>query len=202
MKNKSIRIVFYTLVILVLPVLLIYFNIIPFMYRKFVLITVVLITIFGIYIEKTSIYELGIRSDNLKNTFIPYFLFTFIAAVLTVWYAWYSGKTPVESWWKIPYLQYIFIPTSIVQEFIYRGFFQTQYQKFLKPSISILIIAIVYSFMHILWGSGEFIILTLLAGLIWGILWYKYPNLIWMSISHSVLNFLINYFGYINIGGR
>jgi len=201
MKNKTTRIIFYTILALILPVLLIYFNIIPFMYRKFVLVIVVAINIIGIYTEKMSIYELGIRIDNLKRAFLPYFLFTLLSATLIVGYASYSGKTPVEYWWKIPYLQFAFIPTSIVQEVVYRGFFQTQLQKIMKPINCILIAAIVFSFMHILWNSAEFITMTLLGGLMWGFLWYKYPNLIWVSISHSILNFLINYFGFINIGG-
>jgi len=183
-------------------VLLIYLNIVPFNYRKYVLITVVFITILGIYSEKMTIYELGVRTDNLKGTFRPYFFFTFLSVVLIIWHARYSGKTPLEYWWQIPYLQFAFIPTSIVQEFIYKGFFQTQYQKILKPIISILISAIIFSFMHILWNSVEFMIMTLFGGLMWSLLWYRYPNLIWISISHSVLNFLINYFGYINIDSR
>ena len=199
MKNKSIRIIVYTIFALILPVLLIYFDVIPFKYRTIALAIVVVITILGVFTEKMSFHDLGIRKDNLKSTFLPYFLFTLLSGILLIWYATYSGKTPVEYWWKIPYLQFIFIPTSIVQEFIYRGFFQTQYHNITKPTRTILIMAIIFSFMHILYDTGDFLILTFLGGLMFGFIWYKYPNLIWISLSHSILNFLINYYKFINL---
>lgn len=201
MKNKSARLILYTVVGLILPVLLIHLDVIPFEHRELVLVAVVFITMLGIYTEKMSSYELGIRSDNLRSALRPYFLFTLFSAALILWYAQISGKSPVEDWWKIPYFQFAFIPTSIVQELIYRAFFQTQYQKILKPATSILLIAAIYSFMHILWNSEEFIIMTLIGGLVWGFLWHKHPNLLWISLSHTILNFLINYFGYLKIDG-
>ena len=200
MNKKAVRITLYTIIILILPVLLIYFDIVPFKYRSLVLYSTVLAVILGVVTEKMSLNEIGIRTDNLKQTFLPYFLFNIIALIIVIWHARNTGKIPLENWWKIPYFQFIFIPTSIVQEFIYRSFFQTQYQKILNPVITILVIAVLYSFMHILWNSAEFLVMTLIGGIVWGILWYKYPNLIWMSASHSILNFFINYYGYIIIG--
>ncbi len=184
---------------MILPVLLIYSGVIPFQYRNLVLGVLVITVVIGMYTEKMSMQEIGIRTDNLKSTLLPYLLATVVGSYMIIWYAQISGKIAVDRWWEIPYLQFAFIPTSAVQEFLYRGFFQTQYQKFSKPVVAIVLTAMLYSFMHILWHSGEFIVLTLIAGLVWGVLWYKFPNLIWISASHSVLNFLINYFGYIAI---
>lgn len=180
----------------VLPVLLIVGGFIPLNQRGTVLITVVILIVFVSILQKIPLKTLGIRTDNLKKSFIPYFLFTLAGAIGLFILSQILDKSPLPEWWTYSHLQWAFLPISIVQEFGYRAFLQTKLQKLLVPWQAILLTTLLYSGMHVLWKDPLIILMTFIGGLGWGYLWYKYPNLYLISISHTILNFLAIYFNF------
>lgn len=180
----------------VLPVLLIVGGFIPLNQRGIVLITIVVLIVLVSITEKIPLKTLGIRTDNLKKSFVPYFLFTLAGAIGLFILSQILDKSPLPEWWTYSHLQWAFLPISIMQEFGYRAFLQTKLQKLLVPWQAILLTTLLYSGMHILWKDPLIILMTFIGGLGWGYLWYKYPNLYLISISHTVLNFLAIYFNF------
>ena len=176
--------------LLILPIVLIVTNIIPFDKREWPLIFIVLATAFLAIWEKMSLKELGIRIDNLRQGLLPYAFFTVVGSVVLIGIAILSHKELFPNWWTFYHLQWAFLPISAVQEFVYRGYFQTKLQKVVSPIWAILTVAFLYSGMHILWKDPLILVLTFIGGLAWGYLWYKYPNLILISISHAILNYI------------
>lgn len=182
--------------LLIFPVLLLIFRLIPLNLRGAVLVVVVLATVYLIFKEKMKAKSLGFRTDNFKQSLLPYTAFTLLSLVVLASLVVILGKKPLDNWWTYSHLQWAFLPISFVQEFVYRAYFQTKLQKVLQPSLAILITATLYSAMHVLWKDPLIIALTFGSGLGWGYLWYKYPNLYLISLSHTVLNYLIILFGF------
>lgn len=140
--------------------------------------------------------DIGLRTDNIRTALIPYGLFTLVGAFFIVILALIMNKQPLPFWWTNPHQQGFFLVVSIAQEFIFRSLIQTQLQKLITPAKAILVVAILYSGAHIFWMDPLILFLTFMAGLGWGYLWWKYPNLYLISVSHSIFNFLIVYFGF------
>src|SRR3989338_657277 len=182
--------------VLIFPVALLVFGIVPLNSRGYVLSFAVLgATIFAIT-EKTSLKSLGIRFDNFKMSLLPYTLFTTLGVIGLFLAANFLGQKPVDQWWTYSHLQCAFLPISFVQELAYRAYFQTKLQRRVKPFLAILVIAFLYSGMHILWKDPLILAMAFVGGLSWGYLWYKYPNLILLVLSHSILNFLAIYLNF------
>ena len=177
--------------IFILPVLLLYAGIIPVKYRLLVLVAVSLI-ILGITVkERWTLQGLGIRTDNLVQSIIPYVIFTLVGLIVIFLLAKFLGKNPVDEWWSQPHFLYLFIPISIFQEFAFRGFLMPKLESiFLSVAIVILVNSLLFAFLHIIYPNPLlFLPLGFLAGIGFAVMYYFYPNLILISISHSILNF-------------
>ena len=140
--------------------------------------------------------ELGLRTDNFRVGVVPYGLFTLAGIILLCILASIMNKQPLALWWTNPHQQGFFLIVSTLQEFVFRSILQTNLQKKLSPAKAIVIVAFLYSMVHIFWGDPVILLLTFVAGLGWGYLWWKTPNLYLISLSHTALNFLIVYFGF------
>lgn len=182
--------------LLIFPVMLFIFGFVPLNLRSTLLIVVVLVAIGLTIIEKIPLKDLGFRIDNLQKSFTPYLLFTLIGSMCLITLGIFLEKQPLQNWWTYSHLQWAFLPISALQEFGYRAFFQTKLQKYLPPFLAIFIITILYSGMHIIWKDPLIILMTFVAGMSWGYLWYKYPNFYLLVLSHSILNFLAIYLGF------
>lgn len=179
-----------------IPVFLLVTNLIPLNQKGFVLVAVLVLTIFFTIKSKMTKKELGFRTDNLKNSLFPYAIFTAIGIIGLILLSKFINSQPLDPWWIYPHLQWAFLPISVAQEFVYRSFAQTKLQKASNPFLAIIIVTILYSGMHILWKDPLVITMTFIGGLAWGYLWYKYPNFYLISISHALLNFFAIYFGF------
>ena len=180
----------------ILPIVFLIPEKIPSLLKGATLILVIAITVFISIKEKLSAKELGFRTDNLKQSFVPYGVFTLTAVLVVILLSNLLHKQPLSQWWTYSHLQWGFLPISFVQEFIYRSFAQTKLQKIMKPIWAILVATILYSFIHVLWKDPLILALSFAGGIGFGYLWYKYPNLYLLTISHAILNFLIIYLGF------
>lgn len=184
--------------VFVLPVTLFVAGVIPVRYRLHALILFSIVTIALVVQEKYALHELGIRTDNMRGAFVPYTLFTLLGVGLILIFAKILGRAPVANWQTDYHFTFLFLPISIIQEFLYRGYLMPTLKRlFSSTAIVILINALLFTLIHAIYPPLAIAIpLAFVAGLGFAVMYHRYPNLILISLSHSVLNFAAVLFGF------
>ncbi len=197
-KHKSSLIFYLELLILfTLPIILILFGIIPFE-KRFYFLPLFFITIFVILkLEHYSNKDLGLVKTNIKKLIFPYILFTILglffiylihkAMNLPFYFNWYYDSLFILS----------FIPVCIFQELVYRGYLMHETKRFVKyDSLVIIINIILFTLLHAIYPN---MVLSLYIGFTAGVaftfMYYYFPNLYLITISHIILNFSVKLFG-------
>ncbi len=127
--NKTIMtILSRAVILLVLPVLLIQGNLLSFSYRYGALAVVFVVVIALSLKEKMTLKDIGIRTDNLMPSALPYTLFTILGAVSLFVMAHAFSITPAPEWWSYTALC-VSVLLSFAQEYIYRAFFRPDFRK-------------------------------------------------------------------------
>ena len=190
MKNLAPIVQLFT--IFVLPILLLFVNIIPPKYSLYVLAAITLISIIFAYYEKWSLQDFGLHFREFKKSVVAYIIFTTVICMLTLVLAKILNKSTLENWWTYSHFQYQFLIISVAQEVIYRGFL-LQKLKLLFGSVKmvILINAFLFALLHILFPNPIMsFATTFLLGVGFAGIYYRFPSLILISISHAVINFV------------
>ncbi len=203
MENKNtetnVRLVLAQIgVIFVLPVLLLYFGLVPESWRIVVLFISSLFIYGIIKYERWEQKDFGYRIDNFRHALLPYTAFTLVGVTLIIWFADQNGMTPVEGWWTNPHFLYLFLIVSFLQEFAFRGFLIPLLKKVFKDRLGIVLInALLFTLIHILYPVPTIMLpLAFIGGLGFATLYMIYPNLILISLAHAVLNFVAVLFGF------
>jgi membrane protease YdiL (CAAX protease family) len=180
--------------IFVFPILLLLTGVVPLSSRHVLVFFVLALVAFSIWQDKErwSWKRLGLRTDNLTRSMIPYTLVTslgigglFILAIVL-------NKTPTANWISQPHFQLGFFLISAFQEFIFRGFLVPKLDSMVQSKILQLIInASLFSFLHVIFPNPLLILpLMFISGLVFVWIYKKYPNLYLITISHAILNFI------------
>lgn len=176
----------------VLPILLLYFGIVPLKYR-FVVLTIFFLALVVIIVkERWTPRQLGLRTDNLKDVLLPYGLFTVLGVLVLLGVARTIGRHTVSRWWTYPHFLFLFLPISFSQEFAYRAFLMPQ---LLNVTSSVPVVccvnAALFAFLHVIYPDlGIILPLAFAGGLGFAVMYHRYPNLFAISASHMVLNFV------------
>lgn len=173
------------------PILLLYFKVVPSSFR-IILLVLVAFLISGIArYEKWSLADFGI-SKEWKKHFWPYFIFTVAGVGLLFIVEQLEIAKPMLNWWKNARFLLLFIPLSVLQELIFRGVLMNMLERvFTNMWFIIILNAAVFSLMHIIYLKAWFTLpLTFVAGIGFAWMYYKYKNLVLISISHTILNFV------------
>lgn len=175
----------------IVPVLLLYFKIIPGSYR--------MVMLFGIGLLLYAITkrahwtpkDFGITKKFMKD-FLPYLLFTICGVLFLFWLSEIVPHRPFLSWWTNAKFLLLFIPISVVQEIAFRGILMRLLIKaFNNPIFIIVLNASVFALIHVIYLNAKFVLpMTFIAGIGFAWMYYKYPNLILISVSHTILNFV------------
>ncbi len=192
----NLIVLFQIILVFILPIFLLYFNIIPVKYRDAVLVTFSLIILVIIIKGHWTLKSLGIRTDNLLSSIIPYAVFTLIGLIVIFILAKSFHRTHADKWWSKE--NYFFIPVllTIFQEFAFRSFLMPQLESIFSSIIIIILInALLFSFLHIMFPNPLLLLpIGFLAGIGFAFMYYFYPNLILISISHAILTvFAVSY---------
>jgi len=174
-----------------IPILLIYFRIIPDNFRILVLISVAFL-LYGICrYEKWTSLDFGIQKD-WKKYFLPYFIFTVLGILFLFIVEEFEIGRPMLNWWVNAKFLLLFIPLSVAQELVFRGVMMNMLERVFKnPFFIIIINASVFAIMHIIYLNSSFVLpMTFIAGIGFAWMYYKYKNLVLISISHTILNFV------------
>lgn len=193
----SLQIIFF----FVLPIVLLYFHIIPISFRVPILLLVSLLIYGVIKKQHWTFEELGITTKNFKRSFWPYTIGTIVALFLVIEMAHLLHFTPTQNWWLKPHFLFLFIVVSFFQEFAFRGFLMPLLKKVFPDNFTIITVnALLFAGMHAIYPFPYIgLPFAFIAGLFFAILYHKYPNLILISISHSILNFAVVFFGLFTI---
>jgi membrane protease YdiL (CAAX protease family) len=100
---------------------------------------------------------------------------------------------PIESpWiWMLVMVLYPFF-SALPQEFIYRTFFFHRYRDFFYfKNSDILLSALVFSFLHIVYGNWVAITLSFGGGILFGLTYKRTQSLFWVTLEHIIYGWLI-----------
>lgn len=185
------------LYLFVIPILLLYFKVLPGSYR-FGLLLLVMVLLFGIIKHAKWTYsDLGINRDFMKDI-VPYSLFTVGGVFFLVWLAQIVPHSPFLGWWSNIQFLLLFIPISIIQEIIFRGVLMNMLRRVFSSSIFIIMLnASIFAMMHVIYLNSIFVLpMTFIAGIGFAWMYYQYENLTLISISHTILNFTAMILGF------
>lgn len=172
-----------------LPPLMIWAGVLPFAWRFQILAVMTLLMAGYNYRHGISLKELGIRRDTLKASL----LLNTTASLLLVIFMFLTFKAgliraPTIPGWKLFFAYYLFI-SSPSQEFLFRSsFFALMGRLNIGGAVlRIIASAVTYSFLHIFYKDPITLLVTFAIGLLWGWIYYRYPNLWGVAFSHAVL---------------
>lgn len=181
----------------IIPVLLLYFKILPGNFR-FLMLFGIAILLYGIVKHDHWTYsDLGINKDFMKDI-IPYALFTVGGVFFLVWLAQVVPHSPFLKWDDNTKFLLLFIPISILQEIIFRGILMNMLRRVFKSPIFIIILnAAVFAFLHVIYLNSIFVLpMTFIAGVGFAWIYYQYENLPLISVAHTILNFTAMVLGF------
>jgi hypothetical protein len=180
-----------------LPILLIWFDVIPFTFRFHVLAAVLFtFVLFGLY-RGYGLNEVGITLNHLRKSMLANTLFC-AAGGLGVYLVFLGGfQMPREHSHSLTsFLLYIAV-LAPVQEFIFRGimFAEMKRCRIADPRIMLLISTVSFSFLHIIYDYPPLLLITFISGLAWGMMYLRWPSLLGISISHALLGAFAMFLG-------
>lgn len=184
--------------IFIIPIMLIYYDIIPKDFR--VIILTVMCTVIYLFIkkEKWSIHEIGLSNHTFKKYLMPYLIFMITGVFGIVLFADKFNMDPQPEWWTKPHFLFMFIIVSVFQEFAYRAFLIPKLKIVFSDNLGIVLInALLFTLLHIIFPFPQIMLpLAFSGGLVFAVIYIKYPNLVLVSIAHSVLNFVAVLYGF------
>lgn len=181
----------------IIPVSLLYFKVLPDNFR-FLMLFGVTILLYGIVkSDHWSYSDLGIKRNFMKDI-VPYLLFTVGGVFFLVWLSQIVPHKPFLGWWENAKFLLLFVPISILQEIVFRGILMNMLKRaFLSPIFIIVLNASVFSLMHVIYLNSIVVLpMTFIAGVGFAWIYYKYQNLILISASHTILNFVAMILGF------
>lgn len=196
--NKEKELVWLQILYLyIIPVLLLYFKILPGNLR-FMMLFGVAVLLFGIVKHsKWSYSDMGIHKDFMKDI-IPYSIFTVGGVFFLVWLAQIVPHTPFLEWEENAKFLLLFIPISILQEIVFRGILMNMLERTWKSVYFIIALnAVVFAMMHVIYLNSVFVLpMTFIAGVGFAWMYYQYKNLPLISAAHTILNFTAMILGF------
>ena len=172
-----------------LPPILLWVGVIPFGLRFYVLVAMAIIMAAYAYLSELSLLELGFRKDTLARSLFWNSLLSIVFVALMI-FAYQAGwiRKPTIPTWNMFFVFYVFV-SSPSQEFLFRS---TMFAELNRSGVQtalwqVLISAITYSFMHVFYKDAITLGVTLFMGVVWGIIYRRYPNFWGVAFSHAVL---------------
>lgn len=180
-----------------LPILLIWFDVIPFTYRFHVLATVLCtFVLFGLY-RGYGLGELGLTLKNCRSSMLANALFC-AAGGLGLYLVFLGGfQMPREHSYSLTCFLLYIVFLAPVQEFIFRGimFAEMKRCRIADRRIMLLISTVSFSFLHIIYDYPPLLLITFISGLAWGMMYLRWPSLLGISMSHALLGAFAMFLG-------
>lgn len=190
--------------IFILPVFLLYFKIVPEVWRLLFL-SLGSLAIYGIIRHETWTHEeMGLRYDNIRRA-LPYYLGFTILAIVAL-YILDERVDPVNLSDKVSqaYLfrtLILFLPISFFQEFAFRSFLIPRLKLIFSHNLTIILVnTLLFTIIHVIYPSLIIgLPLAFVGGVFFTWLYLKYPNLILISLAHAATNLVAILLGFFTI---
>ena len=185
----------------VVPIILLYFRIIPISGRIYTLLFVSLLLYGVIKKQGWTSESVGLTTKNVKQFFGPYFFATVTAMVAIIEIARMLGVSAVSSWWINPHFLFMFFIVSFFQELVFRGILMPLLSRIFPDAFTVIVVnALLFAGMHVIYPNPVIgLPFAFIGGIFFAALYRRYPNLYLVSISHAVLNFLAVWYGLFTI---
>lgn len=180
-----------------LPIVLLWTGILPFAWRFYVLAAVLVGFILLSLHRGYGLRNLGFTTLHLGDSLRANLLFCGIGSLGLL--AAYQADL------LMPYRQqglacsYAFYMLFLgpVQEVIFRGilFAEMRRQGITEPRVVVTISTLSFCFLHLIYNHPPMLLITLISGLVWSLLYLRWRNIWGISLSHSVLGALAMYLG-------
>ena len=177
------------LLLFVLPVSLIVAGIVPFSFRFPVLVLMFLFVIAYSAFRGFSFADLGIRSDNLAASLgVNAALSALFSGVLLLLFYFRLIPGPYFPVWSV-FIPFYFLFASPVQEFLFRSFLFAEMRAsgIRRGWVMIAVSALSFSFVHVIYGDWRTLLATFSIGIIWAGVYFRFPNLAGVSLSHAII---------------
>lgn len=189
------------LLLFVLPSVLLALKRIPTDFRYRVAFFVTIFMLWIILAERWSLHRLGFRLDNFFTALPAYLLFTLAGIIVLLGLARLLGRRPYEHWRLHPHFRFAFITLSFWQEFAFRAFLLPELILLThNPGLAIIINALIFALPHAIYPHPAINTPLAFVGGLWlAALYFVYPNLLLISISHAALNFTAVLYGFMSL---
>ena len=188
-QNHILIFIFFLAGTLYIPVTLIWTGVIPFRYRFAVMFLILLVMVSYVRLRKFHWSDLGFRLDTLKRSLMWNLgtSFLFLALLYLLHNAGLIGTAAIR-FWPLFFVIYILILTP-AQEFFFRSllFAEMGNCHYSRRWSIIALSSVSFCFLHIIYQQPIMLLATVFMGLIWSIIYYKYPNFWGVTLSHAVL---------------
>ncbi|MDB5254698.1 MAG: hypothetical protein JWL92_74 [Candidatus Nomurabacteria bacterium] len=203
-KNTRKEITLQILLVFILPILLVHLGFIPLNRRVLLMAIIVVVFLVVLFVEKWSWRMLGVQKSTFKKYLLPYAIFTLVMTLLITQFG--ESITKVEelsAWWNHQHFLYTFFVVSVFQEIIYRGYLMPALGRLFKnPLFIIALNTALFVFLHTIFPNPLVgLPVALVGGLGFAIMYYRYPSLPLIILSHSLLNFYAVLYGFFVIPG-
>ncbi len=189
------------ILIFVLPVALLYFNILSGDWRIILLATGSLIIYGIIWHENWTHKDMGVRSDNIAKS-LPYYIVFTIFGFILLFLLERKFNMPdndtknffIRTW-------SLFLPICFAQEFVFRSFLIPRLKAIFDSKFAIILVnSTLFTLIHVIYPNlGIGLPVAFVSGLFFAWLYIKYPNLLLISLVHSVLNITALMLGFFNL---
>ena len=179
------------------PVLLIWSGLIPFACRFQVLAAVLLVLVaLGVY-RGFDRRELGFTLAHSRQALGWNLLFLAVGAVALCALARSGWTMPRQSDYPLTAFLFYLLFLGPVQEVIFRGILFAEMRKcgIVEGKLLVLISTCTFCFLHIIYNNPSVLLLTLVSGFVWGMLFLRGPSIWGVSLSHSLLGALAMFLG-------
>jgi hypothetical protein len=152
-----------------------------------------------VWLRKFRWSDLGFRRDTLKQSLMWNLGMSllFLSLLYLLHNAGLIGKATIH-FWPLFFVFYILILTP-AQEFFFRSFLFAEMGNFRyrRHWFIVVLSSLSFCFLHIIYQNPMMMLVTFFMGLVWSIIYYKYPNFWGVTLSHAMLGTAAFAFGLI-----
>ncbi|MFA5134977.1 MAG: CPBP family intramembrane glutamic endopeptidase [Patescibacteria group bacterium] len=189
------------ILLFILPLTLLYCRVVPVRFRLWVLGAVLAGCVLVSACEGTPLVAMGIRTDTVGSSLMPYLLFTAAGIAAIAGYAHAVGKKSATTWWRDDHFLFWFMPISAAQQFIFMGFLLPRLTEALPGTVlAVVASALLFSALHFIYKDARVDFpLAFIGGIALTTMYLSFPNLIVSSLAHMALNFTAVLFSFFTI---